>query len=487
MSMLSRNGEPVPALRDVLTSSSRVFERMFAEHTQEASSGVVKTDATRATVEFFVRKLHCPHLAYEGDWEVLLGACELASHWELAAVLSSAVKALEGNLDARSAPPVLASASKQSEADAASTDWKNLVEAAAEALARTMPDSALQPAFKTLGFNEILRVISHVEESKVTLPTLTVDITAESSDCKGASSSIWRPAYGSSDCKSDLYRLASRVTQGNLGLFVDRVEGQEKPQMMEMTIQVNGRTKTCADAKVMSTWPIGQEHGWSNFLSSEDMLSVATEGKITVCGTVTVTAQQCQADVLMMWMLATNLVKEPLGPAQLLLFLRAYACDFDVTSADEGSLKKKLSEFGLEDLSGDRDQLQTCLRDEMHAALPIEGHLGSACRALAELTAASYPTCVADGSLFELDAAAFSMVLKQDNLVVENETAVLEHAMRYLSLPGRTDETVSRVMPLVRFPLVSLLHPATGAQYIMLPPPRSSPTQGSAGAQRGSG
>lgn len=59
---------------------------------------------------------------------------------------------------------------------------------------------------------------------------------------------------------------------------------------------------------------------------------------------------------------------------------------------------------------------------------------------------------------------------RASNLVVENETAVLEHAVGYLSLPGHTDETASRVMPLVRFPLVSLLPPSAGAQCIMLPP-----------------
>ena len=67
------------------------------------------------------------------------------------------------------------------------------------------------------------------------------------------------------------------------------------------------------------------------------------------------------------------------------------------------------------------------------------------------------PKAVADGSLFELDAASFSMVLAQDKLVVASESAVLEHALRWASRAGRTEEGVRRVMPLVRFPLVSLL------------------------------
>ena len=76
------------------------------------------------------------------------------------------------------------------------------------------------------------------------------------------------------------------------------------------------------------------------------------------------------------------------------------------------------------------------------------------------------PKAVADGSLFELDAASFSMVLAQDKLVVASESAVLEHALRWASRAGRTDEVVSRVMPLVRFPLVSLLRPSAALKRL---------------------
>ena len=108
----------------------------------------------------------------------------------------------------------------------------------------------------------------------------------------------------------------------------------------------------------------------------------------------------------------------------------------------------------------------------MHAALPVASppsrlrHLGSACHALAELTAVFLPKVVADGSLFELDAASFSMVLAQDKLVVASESAVLEHALRWASRAGRTEEVVSRVMPLVRFPLVSLLRPSAALKRL---------------------
>ena len=76
---------------------------------------------------------------------------------------------------------------------------------------------------------------------------------------------------------------------------------------------------------------------------------------------------------------------------------------------------------------------------------------------------------------------------RASNLVVENETAVLEHAVGYLSLPGHTDETASRVMPLVRFPLRLVAAPLRRSAMYHAAPLRSSPTHGYAGAQRGSG
>ena len=77
----------------------------------------------------------------------------------------------------------------------------------------------------------------------------------------------------------------------------------------------------------------------------------------------------------------------------------------------------------------------------------MQNVFGTACRALAELTASWYRRCVDDGSLFELDATAFSMVLAQDAIAVESESTLLEHAVRWASRVGRTAEMVSRVLP----------------------------------------
>ena len=57
--MLSLDEQAVPALRHVLTSNSRVLERMFAAHTAEAQSGTIKTEATLSVLEHVMKSLHC--------------------------------------------------------------------------------------------------------------------------------------------------------------------------------------------------------------------------------------------------------------------------------------------------------------------------------------------------------------------------------------------------------------------------------------------
>ena len=57
--LLSLDEQAVPALRHVLTSNSRVLERMFAAHTAEAQSGTIKTEATLSVLEHVMKSLHC--------------------------------------------------------------------------------------------------------------------------------------------------------------------------------------------------------------------------------------------------------------------------------------------------------------------------------------------------------------------------------------------------------------------------------------------
>ena len=201
--------------------------------------------------------------------------------------------------------------------------------------------------------------------------------------------------------------------------------------------------------------------GFSTFLKTAELGAYAdADGKLTIAGSVTITAAQRQAELFNLWLLATERVAAPLAPAQLLLSLRLCATGFDVANAETSSLQQHLSERGLA-ATGAKEELQTRLQDAMLAALPTrESPLGAACSALAYVTASCYEACAKDQSLFELDAASYSTVLAQESLEVKGEARVLEHAVRWASKPGRTEEMVSRVMPLVRFPLVSLLPPS---------------------------
>ena len=344
--LLSLDGNTaVPALRHVLTSNSRVLECMFAAHTAEAQSGTIKTEATLSVLEHVMKSLHCAACADdEADAVVLLGACELAARWELGAVFRSTASALRNKLDARSAALVLAAADKHVEADAVSAGWQKLREDAAAALARLVPMGALQPAFKTLGLSSILEVVSHVKEDTVTVPDLDIDITSPgytgSQTCFDGPLSkdlVWRPRDRDGVKFDEHWLWASigsgrgAIDDGSLGLYMKNV-GHVAGKQVEFAIKANNKEWRGDNDAGMSTLPAGQGFGWHDFLSPQEIPTAAVEGKITVRGTVTVPARQRKADVLNMWLLATESVNEPLSPAELLLCLRAHACDFNAAA-----------------------------------------------------------------------------------------------------------------------------------------------------------
>ena len=453
----SRDGVEVAAVKQVLIDASSVLKRMFAaEHTAEAQSGAVETNERAAVLTHVVKTLHCPDFVDKEAVEVLLGACELASRWELDSVLRSTASALGCNLDAGSAAKVLAAADKHVEADPNSAAWQKLLNEAAAVFART--PAVFGPKLEMLSLNAILEVVNHVKGAKFTVPALTIDFASLAVGELSTSSKkvrVWRPR---NNVRFDEYQLKGQTIQDGtrLGLSIVRTGPEECQPQVELAIQVNDAVTKWDRANLKTAWPAEGCQDWLK------VISVATGGKITVQGSVTITGRQRQADVLNMWLLATKSIREPLGPAGLLLCLRAHACarasGIDIDKADPDVLKKKLSERSLE-TSGSIGALRTRLRDVLHAALPTTGHLASISRAFAELTAAFYGKCVANGSLFDLDAASFSMVLAQD-IEVESESAVLEHAVCWASREGRTEEMVSRVMPLVRFPLVSHQSPS---------------------------
>ena len=273
--LLSLDGNTaVPALRHVLTSNSRVLERMFAAHTAEAQSGTIKTEATLSVLEHVMKSLHCAACADdEADAVVLLGACELAARWELGAVFRSTASALRNKLDARSAALVLAAADKHVEADAASAGWQKLREDAAAALARLVPMGALQPAFKTLGLSSILEVVSHVKEDTVTVPDLDIDITSPgytgSQTCFDGPLSkdlVWRPRDRDGVKFDEHGLLAQKRDGGSLGLYMRNVAHAATGKQVEFAIKANNKEWRTDDDAAMSTSPAGHGLGWCDFL-----------------------------------------------------------------------------------------------------------------------------------------------------------------------------------------------------------------------------
>ena len=329
--LLSLDEQAVPALRHVLTSNSRVLERMFAAHTAEAQSGTIKTEATLSVLEHVMKSLHCTRQ--------MRSSCSAPASSRLGG--SSAQCFAPQRLPCETswtAALVLAAADKHVEADAVSAGWQKLREDAAAALARLVPMGALQPAFKTLGLSSILEVVSHVKEDTVTVPDLNMftlhGYTGSQTHFYGPLSKdlVWRPR-DRDGVKFDEHRLlAQKHDSGSLGFYMMNVAHAATGKQVEFTIKANNKELRNDDDDAMSTMPAGLGRGWPTFLSPQQILTAAVEGKITVRGTVTVPARQRKADVLNMWLLATESVNEPLGPAELLLCLRAHACDFNAAA-----------------------------------------------------------------------------------------------------------------------------------------------------------
>ena len=75
---------------------------------------------------------------------------------------------------------------------------------------------------------------------------------------------------------------------------------------------------------------------------------------------------------------------------------------------------------------------------------------------MAGLAAYYFEIAAKNGILWELDAASLSHLLLSWSLKVKNEATVLEYVVTWASMRGRTNDIVSKVLPLVRFPLVPM-------------------------------
>ena len=442
--LVSSDGVVIPACKATLVASSPVFKRMFAERTEELAhqqSGEVKFDVSATVLQYVVATMCSPSFASAPSTDVRLDACELATSWELVEVFKSCVSALSGESGGE-AVAVLTVADRHLGAEDPkspfTSGWRELRDDAACALAHSMPHGAAHPAFKTLSLAAILETACHVKEEFVecSAPALPLDGGSVSGPYTEPMTWLAPPfvdaALGVSQFRIRLQRNADQ----SAGLYVFSNGTADKDKQADVLESSRTFEAHCFLSRGTGTthrfpsWNFRPGEGLvvRNFLTAQQLPDYV-DGKLSVGARVAISDPQRIVELLNLWLLATERVTAPLAPAQLLLCLRACASGFNPADADVDTLAPRLAERGLPATGGSKEELQTRLQDALFAELPMErgSALGKVCRALAGLIARRCAACAKDGSLFELDAASFSMVLAHDDLAVQSESVVLEH------------------------------------------------------------
>ena len=442
--LVSSDGVVIPACKATLVANSPVFKEMFAEHNAELAhqqSGELKFDVSAAVLQYVVGSMYSPSFASAPSTGVRLDACELATSWELVEVFKSCVSALSGESGGEAAA-VLAVADRHLGAEDPkspfTSGWRELRDDAARALAHSMPHGAAHPAFKTLSLAAILETACHVKGGEFVeclAPALPLDGEPVFGPFTKPMTWLAPPfidaALGFSQFR---IRLQRNDDQSSLFVFTNRTaDKQADVPESSRTFEAHCRLSRGEDTThrfVSTTFgpacggptPL---NGVRNFLPAHQLPDQVP----TFFGARVATShQQRKVELLNLWLLATERVTAPLAPAQLLLCLRACACGFNPADADVDTLLPQLGKRGLLGTGGSKEELQTRLQDALFAELPMKrgSALGKVCRALAGLIARRCAACAKDGSLFELDAASFSMVLAHDDLAVQSESIVLE-------------------------------------------------------------
>jgi len=484
----SKDGTKVPAIKQTLIESSDVFSGMFSEHTAEGRDGIVRTDAGAEALRYVSRCVHTSLGAASANTDTLLEVCELAERWNLTAVLRTAAAAFGDRLDSSTALKTLASADRHMQAGSGSDVWKDILEDAAKAVASGMPDVAEGAEFKTLSIEAVAHVMSHLQEATFELPALEggmesneygdwsepVSWPKDSPSANLPSQGIQTRAGGGAatpamvpppPVSGQQFGLHSTVSGGVVGFFVRAQSGS--PTLARATIELTKPGGPPGGLNTVRPWQreigswlfrAGYGRGYSRVVTEDTAARYTTDGRFRVSGRVTITKEQRQSEVFNLWLLASGAVEAPLTPLAQLQCLRTCACGFDFNVADTATLTAKLAERDLS-TEGQPRTLQTRLRDAMFAQLSLSPALHQVSSALATLGACHFKPAAEDGSLFELDAAAMSQVLAHEWLCAGSEKDVLEHVLRWASYAGRTAEVVDSVMPLVRFPLVSMIKP----------------------------
>ena len=186
---------------------------------------------------------------------------------------------------------------------------------------------------------------------------------------------------------------------------------------------------------------------------------------------LTVSEEQRQFELFNDWVVASGTAPGPLTPAVALLCVRSIACGFgEIDKMDALARKVKLRELDSvfwvdEPLDGLSDEeLEVRLKDALATCKPCGDAVKLVCKSFAKLVGARFDVYANDGSLTDLDAASFSEVLALDTLRTSKkdnarrlEKDILDEAMKWASVPGRSGAMIAKVMPLVGFPLVPML------------------------------
>ena len=487
----SKDGTKVPAIKQTLIESSVVFSGMFSEHTAEGRDGVVRTDASAEALRYVSRCVHTSLGAASANTDTLLEVCELAERWSLTEVLRRAAAAFGDRLDSSTALKTLASADRHMQAGSGSDVWKDILEDAAKAVASGMPDVAEGAEFKTLSIEAVAHVMSHLQEATFELPAFEgglesneygdwgepVSWLKDSPSANLPSQGIQTRAGGGAATPAMVppppvcgqqFGLYSSVSGGVVGFYVS-ARYSSLPTFARATMELTKPGGPPGGLFTIRPWQkdfggesrlfrAGAGWGYSRVVTEDTAARYTTDGRFRVSGRVTITKEQRQSEVFNLWLLASGAVEAPLTPLAQLQCLRTCACGFDFSVADAATLTAKLAERDLS-TEGQPRTLQTRLRDAMFAQRSLSPALQQASTALATLGACHFKHAAVDGSLFELDAAAMSQVLAHEWLCAGSEKDVLEHVLRWASYAGRTAEVVDSVMPLVRFPLVSMIKP----------------------------
>ena len=470
------DGSVVYACKDLLVAASPVIERMLSSPLgTESATCDIQTNVPVAALRYCIMMIHLPKATLQAPISTLLHVLDLSAQWEMNCVLRSVTSAIGSFASsdthverASDWCAVMHAAKRHLDADVAqNTIWRELYEEAASALATTLKSTeavealASSQTFKDLDVEAVCEVARRLPKEKVELPTFELD-TQQPEFQAG------KPITGAfteqlSWLSEGDFRFRVRVAKNDESLSIwSQGAGKETFVVEDNLLTISHMDNVDVTKSRLGFWEQsvlvgpGKSVGFKKFANPD--LYLRADGKCLIRGVITIAKRQRQYELLQRWLIASGCSKQPLSTVDTLLCLRGCACGFDVTTASADELQQKLSERQIT-ASGSREEMETRALDELYI-LPIGSAVHLVAKSLAGMLALQYTAAVEDSSFFELDAASVSDVWSLDTLQVDSEATVMEHAVRWASRVGRTDEVISKVLPLIRFPLCSLMQPS---------------------------